>query len=90
MPFIRGNPLSVAKEIADGFLFVNPIFLKKFQESDYKDLYYNLIKVQKLVRSEAPDLKDFQAVRQRNMRLQRINSSLMVIKHQCKTKKILL
>jgi hypothetical protein len=90
MAFIRGNPLGLAKDIADGYIFVNPIFLKKFSEKDYRDLYHNLEKVQKMFRSEVPDFKDHLEVRQRNMRLQRLNSSLMIIKHQCRKKKILL
>lgn len=90
MAFIRGNPLAVAKDIADGYVFVNPIFFKNFRESDYKELYHNMLKVQKLVRAEPPDPKDHRAVRLRNMRLQRLNTSLMVLKHQCKKKKILL
>jgi hypothetical protein len=90
MPFIRGNPQALAKDIADGFVFVNPIFFRKFEESDYKELYYHMIKVQKTVRAETPDLRDHMAVRQRNMRLQRLNNSLMILKHQCKLKKVLL
>ncbi|OIP61312.1 MAG: hypothetical protein CO150_02590 [Nitrospirae bacterium CG_4_9_14_3_um_filter_53_35] len=90
MAFIQGNPLAVAKDVAEGYVFVTPIFLKKFVESDYKELYHNLIKVQKLVRAESPDPRDHHAVRQRNMRLQRLNNSLVVLKHQCKVKKILL
>ncbi|MEK6776257.1 MAG: hypothetical protein AABY87_05165 [bacterium] len=90
MAFIRGNPLALAKDIAEGYIFVTPIFLKKFMEPDYKELYHNLIKVQKLVRAEGPDPRDNNAVRQRNMRLQRLNNSLVVLKHQCKVKKILL
>ena len=90
MAFIRGNPLAVAKEIADGYIFVNPIFFKKFDESDYKELYQNLIKVQKMIRAESPPLKDHGAVRLRNMRLQRLNNSLVVLKHQCRLKKIML
>ncbi len=90
MAFIRGNPLALARDIADGYIFVNPIFLKKFSDKDYRDLYYNLHKVQKIFRAETPDYKDHMSVRQRNMRLQRLNSSLMILKHQCKKKKILL
>ena len=90
MGFIRGNPLALAKDIADGYVFVNPLFFKKFEESDYRELYQNLVKVQKMIRAEAPDLKDHRAVRQRNLRLQRLNNSLVVLKHQCRKKKILL
>jgi hypothetical protein len=90
MAFIRGNPLALAKDIADGYTFVNPIFFRKFEESDFKELYHHMIKVQKMVRAETPDLRDHKAVRQRNMRLQRLNNSLMILKHQCKLKKVLL
>jgi hypothetical protein len=90
MAFIRGNPLAVAKEISDGYIIVNPLFFKKFQESDYKELYHNLIKVQKMIRADSPPLKDHRAVRERNMRLQRLNNSLVVLKYHCRLKKILL
>ncbi len=90
MAFIRGNPLALSKDISDGYVFVNPIFLKRFSEKDLRELYYNLTKVQKIVRAETPDYQDHMMVRQRNMRLQRLNGSLMILKHHCKKMKILL
>ncbi len=90
MGFIRGNPLALAKDIADGYVAVNPLFFKKFEESDYRELYANLIKVQKLVRADMPPLTDHLSVRQRNMRLQRLNNSLVVLKYHCRKLRILL
>ncbi len=90
MAFIRGNPLALAKDIAEGYITVNPLLFKKFRESDYQELYHHLIKVQKMVRAEAPPLTDHAGVRQRNMRLQRLNTSLMVLRYHCKKLKILL
>lgn len=90
MAFIRGNPLALAKDIADGYITVNPLLFKKFRESDYHELYHHLIKVQKIVRAEVPPQTDSKGVRQRNMRLQRLNTSLMVLKYHCKKLKILL
>ncbi len=90
MAFIRGNPLALAKDIADGYITVNPLLFKKFQDSDYKELYQNLIKVQKMVRSELPSSQDHKAIRQRNLRLQRLNNSLVVLKYHCRKKRIYL
>ncbi|GAB6183941.1 hypothetical protein [Thermodesulfovibrio hydrogeniphilus] len=73
--------MAIASDIADGFITVNPVFLKKLKESDIKELREVLIKKEKQIRAEPFPFNDALAIRKRNMRLQRITQAIVIIKN---------
>lgn len=86
---LRGKSLAaVAAEIADGFFMLNPLVLKKFEEDTCRGLHEQLRKLQTSVRGERFPQNDFTAVRQRNSRLQRLHSSLVILEKHCKDRRI--
>jgi len=86
---IQGKSVaSVAKDIAEGFMVLNPLILKKFEKEMYKALHQQLRKVQTEVRSESFPSHDALAIRRRNTRLQRLHSALVVLEHAAKEKRI--
>jgi len=88
---IRGKSIAaVAKDIAEGFFFVNPLALKKFESEDYKALHHQLKKLQNEVRAEKFPLHDTMAIRNRNTRLQRIHSALIIIEHSARERRVML
>ena len=88
---IQGKSLAViAKDIAEGYHYLSPMSLKKFAKEDYKDLYQALKKTQKEIRGDKFPIHDVEKIRQRNMKLQRLHQSLMVLEHAAKEKRILL
>ncbi len=79
---LRGKSLvAVSKDIAEGYVIVNPLFLKPLDAESLKSLYQQIMKVQAGVRGEKFPFKDMAAIRNRNMKLQRLHSSAMIIKN---------
>jgi hypothetical protein len=51
--FLQGKNLdAVAKEIAEGYIFVSPIFLKKFNQEILKKLLASINKTMHLIRND--------------------------------------
>ncbi len=91
MPTIRGKSLkAIAYDIAEGYVVANPIFLKSLDSEAVKGLYHEIMKVQVEIRSEKFPQGDPQAIRWRNTRLQRLNSSAMIIKNFARERRIIL
>jgi len=81
MTTLRGKSLSaVAWDIAEGYVTVNPIFLKPIDVEALKSLYNQIVKVQKAIRGEKFPHGNINMIRARNIRLQRLHSSLMVMR----------
>lgn len=73
--------LAIATDIAEGFVTVNPLFLKKFKEKELKELQEALIKKERQIRAEPFPFNDALRIRQRNMKLQRLTQAMVVIKN---------
>ncbi|MEW6417305.1 MAG: hypothetical protein AB1480_04200 [Nitrospirota bacterium] len=91
MPTIRGKSLkAVTYDIAEGYVVVNPIFLKPLDDDSLKGLYHELMKTQIEIRGEKFPHGDTQAIRWRNTRLQRLYAASMVIKNFARERRIVL
>ncbi len=82
------NMKAVASDISDGFVTVNPIFLKTLNPEEIKTLNYFLTRKQNEIRIEPFAANDLSAIRNKSMRLQRISLALTVIKNYAKAKKL--
>ncbi len=80
--------MAIAKDIAGGFALLNPLMLKRFEEGTYKNLHQQLRKIQTETRSESFPAHDMVGIRQRNTRLQRLHTALMILEHAAKEKRI--
>jgi hypothetical protein len=88
---IRGKSLkAIAYDIAEGYVVVNPLFLKPLDKESLKGLYHEIMHVQVAIRADKFPSGDTTAIRWRNTRLQRLNSSLMILKHFAKERRIFL
>lgn len=91
MPTIRGKSLkAITYDIAEGYVVVNPIFLKPLDDDSLKGLYHELMKTQTEIRGEKFPHGDTQAIRWRNTRLQRLYSASMIIKNFARERRIIL
>jgi len=91
MPTIRGKSLkATAFDIAEGYIVVNPIFLKSLENESLKGLYHEIARAQIDIRGDKFPHGDTQAIRFRNTRLQRLNSALMILKNFARERKILI
>ncbi len=86
---IQGKSItSAAKDIAEGYMVLNPMILKRFENETYKALHQELRKTQREIRSESFPTHDTLGIRRRNTRLQRLHTALMILEHAAKEKRI--
>ena len=91
MPTIRGKSLkAIAFDISEGYLAVNPIFLKSLDDQSLKALYNEVMKAQSEIRSEKFPHNDIQSIRSRNVRLQRLHQALIIAKNFARERKVIL
>ncbi len=91
MPTIRGKSLkAIAYDISEGYVVVNPLFLKPLDGESLKGLYYEMMKAQIEIRGEKFPHGDSQAIRWRNTRLQRLYSASMILKNFARERRIIL
>lgn len=85
MNTLRGKSLvAISKDIADGYITVNPLFLRPLDSESLDKLYKQIMKLQIEIRGEKFPYGDVYAIRQRNIKLQRLHNSLIVIKNFAK------
>jgi len=85
----RGKSMkAVASDVAEGYVSVNPLFLKKFDKDMIKELYETLSKSLTGLRNEKIDLSDQAMVRTRNMKLQRIHNAIIIVRNSAREKRI--
>ena len=91
MPTIRGKSLkAIAYDIAEGYVVVNPLFLKPLDEESLKGLYHEIVKAQVEIRGEKFPQGDTRAIRWRNTKLQRLNSASMILKNFARERRIII
>jgi hypothetical protein len=85
----RGKSMRVvAFDVAEGYISVNPLFLKKFDKDMVKELYDHLNKTLTLTRNEKTDFTDHVVLRTRNMKLQRLHNAMIVLRNIAREKRI--
>jgi hypothetical protein len=86
---VKGKSLeAITKDIADGYVAVNPIFLKSFDEEALKGFYQAIQKTQAKVRAEAFPAGDLPAIRMRNLYLQRLHQATIVVRNFARTRRM--
>ena len=79
---------AIASDVAEGYITVNPLFIKKFDKDMIKSLYENLNKGMTGIRNEKVAYTDTIALRNRNMKLQRMHNALIVLRNIAREKRI--
>ncbi|MCE5312110.1 MAG: hypothetical protein LLF86_03050 [Nitrospiraceae bacterium] len=83
---IKRSLEAVASDVAEGFVTVNPLFLKRMDKDSIRSLFEALKKKQNEIRAEPFPFNDTISIRKRNMRLQRLFNSVMIIKNFAREK----
>jgi hypothetical protein len=85
----RGKSMkAVAFDVAEGYISVNPLFLKKFDKDMVKELFENLNKALTATRNEKVTLSDQVALRTRNLKLQRLHNAMIILRNIAREKRI--
>ena len=79
---------AVAFDVAEGYISVNPLFLKKFDKDMVKNLFDHLNKALTATRNEKVTLSDQAALRTRNMKLQRLHNAMIILRNIAREKRI--
>jgi hypothetical protein len=88
---IRGKSLkAIAYDVAEGYVIVNPLFLKSLDGESLKGLQQELSRVLITIRGEKFPTGDTQSIRWRNTRLQRLNSAMMILRNFARERRIIL
>lgn len=85
---LQGNPKKLAEEIAKGFFYITPPFLKNLETTEIKTIFNALRIVQRDVRSKIT--VEEKETREKQMSLMRINQAITVIESFAKKKGIYL
>ncbi|MDA8104354.1 MAG: hypothetical protein M0Z71_03145 [Nitrospiraceae bacterium] len=89
MPNVRGKSLKATiRDVAEGYVVVNPLFLKSFDHETLRDFYIEISKVQVEIRAERFPTHDILAIRSRNLRLQRLFAATMIIRNYAKERRV--
>ncbi|MFA5073397.1 MAG: hypothetical protein WC539_05815 [Nitrospirota bacterium] len=85
----RGKSMkAVASDVAEGYVIINPLFIKKFNKEMVKSLYEHINKAMNVIRIEKVSYSDVAALRTRNMKLQRLHNTLIVLRNFAREKRI--
>lgn len=79
---------AVANDVAEGYMTINPLVLKKFDKDMIKDLFEHLNKAMGAARNLAVPLTDQIAMRNKNMKLQRIHNAIIILRNTAREKRI--
>ncbi len=89
MSNMRGKSLKATiRDIAEGYVVVNPLFLKSFEHEVLRDFYVEISKVQNEIRAERFPSHDVLAIRSRNLKLQRLFSATMIIRNFARERRV--
>ena len=85
----RGKSMKVVSlDVGEGYISVNPLFLKKFDKDMIKELYEHLNKALTTTRNEKIELTNQASVRTRNMKLQRLHNAMIILRNTAREKRI--
>jgi hypothetical protein len=87
---ISRNLKAVAADITEGFVVVNPIYLKPFDAESLKKFHEVLLRKQTEIRTEPFPYGDVEMIRRRNIRLQRVYAAIMILKNYARDRRIIL
>ena len=85
---VAGNPLAKARDIGDGFDSLTPANLKRYTPADLKIIYTSLQQVLRDARGETPPPGDAEAIRKKNLRIQRLNHAILTVANYCRQQRI--
>ena len=79
---------AVANDVGEGYMTINPLVLKKFDKDMIKDLFEHLNKAMGAARNLAVPLNDTLALRQKNMKLQRIHNAIIILRNTARERRV--
>ncbi len=85
---LGSNPRKLAYDVAQGFQQFNPAVLRQYQLEDLRAVYFNLNIALREIRARKVSFEDFDALKDRNMRIRRLTQAINGIQIFSKSKNI--
>ena len=80
MAFSGGSAYSMARDIAEGYSTLNERSFKNMARADLEQLTFEMDRHLRELRGEIPAQDDTPALQQRNRRIQRLNTAIVVLR----------
>jgi hypothetical protein len=80
MAFPGGSAYAMARDVAEGYLLVTERTFKTMTRSDLDQLTFEIDRHLRELRGDQPSLDDQAAIQQRQRRMQRLNSALLMLR----------
>jgi len=80
MAFPGGSAYAMARDVAEGYLLVTERTFKTMTRADLEQLTFEIDRHLRELRGDQPALDDQAAIQQRQRRMQRLNSTLLMIR----------
>ena len=77
--FIGGSAMSMAKDIAEGYIIVSEHTFKKFQAADIQSFLSEIDKLTREIRGVMTPPDDMDALQRKNRKLQRLNQAQTIM-----------
>ena len=77
--FIGGSAMSMARDIAEGYIIVSEHTFKKFQGSELQSFLAEVDKLSREIRGVMPPSDDLDAVQRKNRKLQRLTQAQTIV-----------
>jgi hypothetical protein len=87
MAFSGGSAYSMARDIAEGYSTLNERTFKNMVRGDLDQLTFEMDRHLRELRGEIPAQDDTPALQQRNRRIQRLNTAIVVLRSYRQKKK---
>lgn len=84
---LDGSPKKFAHDVALGLISINRSTLKRFSQPEIRKIISGLQTVAKEVRTEAVDSGNYQSLKMKGMKTQRLNGAIRVIRAYAKENK---
>jgi hypothetical protein len=78
--FPGGSAYAMARDIGEGYQTVNERTFQRFNRADLDKLSFEMNRLIKEVRGDQPAIDDLPAVQQRNRKIQRLNTAMMILR----------
>jgi len=79
---------ALTMDVAEGYVTINPLFLKPLLPEALKEFYHEIDKTQKFLRAEKFPSNDIAAIRLRNLKLQRLYLATVIIRTFARERRI--
>lgn len=80
MGFPGGSAYAMARDVAEGYLLVTERTFKTMTRSDLEQLSFEIDRYLRELRGDQPALDDLPAIQLRQRRMQRLNSTLQMVR----------